>query len=81
MSACCLNTGLFCVRFMCYGRMMFWERLDLHNSQRGECMCFQKEMEKGLVDGQCVRRSTLFFLFLDSAGAFVLYSLMWQHPY
>lgn len=38
-------------------------------------MCFQKEMEKGLVDGQCVRRSTFSFLSLDSAEVFVLYSL------
>lgn len=76
MSVRCLNTRLFRVRFMCYGRKMFWERLDSHNSQRGECMCFQKEMEKGLVDGQCVRRGTFFFLFLDSAEAFVLYPLV-----
>lgn len=59
MSVCCLNTGLFCVHFMCYGRMIFWERLDSHNSQRGECMCFWKEMEKGLVDGQCEEKHFL----------------------
>lgn len=50
VSICCLNTWLFGVNFMCWGKLM----LTLGKGyicimDRGWSVCFQKEMEKRLV--------------------------------